>query len=217
VVNNSCVDLLRAEVGRLRLPAAIGRLPELEQEVFRQLHWKDCPRDQLALALVGKFPQAADVAAIARAVEGVQAALPEAYRVGQAGAGRRPQMVPLPGPQGPDGPAELADERPTPEDHILDEEEDGAREGALAALREALATLPDDCRLYLQYTRLKGLPPREVARLMARPVEEIHRMKSRAEAMLTRALADHAAIKKWRQMVNPGMTEIHAARPSDQQ
>ena len=47
IINNLCVDLVRERSGRRRLPAGISRLPELEQEVYRQLYWKIVRRTSL--------------------------------------------------------------------------------------------------------------------------------------------------------------------------
>src|SRR5262245_40452027 len=71
IVNNLCVDRLRKDVPRRRLPAAIQRLSAAEQEVFRQLYWENCPEHQLGAALrVRKIEL--DTEAVAAAVAAVR-------------------------------------------------------------------------------------------------------------------------------------------------
>jgi hypothetical protein len=81
------------------------------------------------------------------------------------------------------------------------------REGLLGfaakALREVAKTLPETERLYLQIA-LGGpgpLPAREVARLMQRPVEEIHRLRPRVLKLLKDALESRGEVKTWRASV----------------
>jgi RNA polymerase primary sigma factor len=195
IVNNLCIDLLRKDVPRRRLPAAIQRLPVAEQEVFRQLYWQDCPEHQLANALrVRKVELAPD--ALAAAVAAVRAALPRNF---SAGDEDRPRHVALPGSADDDSrDNELADDRPTPEDTAISRQDEEALEQASGALRAAIARMPQDTRLYLQHV-LSGngdLPPRDIARLMARPVTEIYRLRQQAERALRLALSDNSAVKK---------------------
>src|SRR5229473_2612928 len=95
IVRNLCVDLLRKELPRRRLPAAIVRLPALEQEVFRQLYWADCPPHELAARLAKKSMLSGAPEAVARAVEAVKAALPVTYRADREAEEKRPRLVPL--------------------------------------------------------------------------------------------------------------------------
>ena len=195
IVNNLCIDLLRKDVPRRRLPAAIKRLPEVEQEVFRQLYWENCPSEQLASAvrLQGIAIDGPEV--IADAVGTVRAALPPNFR---AGDDERPRMVPLPTPANPDdGPVDLPDDRPTPEAEAIARQNEEALEQASGALRTAIAQLPQDVRLYLQHVMSDdpAPAPRDIARRMGRPVTEIYALRQQAERMLRQALRDNAAIK----------------------
>jgi RNA polymerase primary sigma factor len=196
IVRNLCIDLLRKELPRRRLPAAIKRLPELEQEVFRQIYWSDCPPDELAARLAKKSALSGGPAAVARALESVKAALPPNYRAERET--ERPRLVPL-AAGGSDEGAEIADERDSPEEHMLAREEDESLEQASLALRDVIATLPSEIRLYVQLNMSYDppLPPREIARRMARPVVEIYRLRQHAERALERALSENAAVKKW--------------------
>jgi RNA polymerase primary sigma factor len=201
VVNNLCVDLLRKDVPRRRLPAAIQRLTATEQEVFRQLYWERCPEHQLGAALrackveLGKE-------ALATAVAAVRAALPRDF--GADDDGHRPRLVALPGSAGGrDAEGELPDERPTPEDAVIAQQDEAALEQATGALKTAIARLPQEVRLYLQHV-MSGdgdLPPRDIARLMARPVTDIYRLRQQADRMLRQALSENSAVKNLRMSV----------------
>src|SRR5262249_45792111 len=80
IVNNLCIDLLRKEMPRRRLPAAIKRLEAVEQEVFRQLYWENCPPERLPAALRAKSVAHGGSDAIKAAVAAVRAALPPNYQ-----------------------------------------------------------------------------------------------------------------------------------------
>ncbi len=109
IVNNLCIDRLRKDIPRRRLPAAIARLPEAEQEVFRQLYWENCPEHQLGTALRARKVELG-AEALAAAIAAVKAALPRNFSAG--GEDDRPRLVALPGSTEEGGEAELPDERP---------------------------------------------------------------------------------------------------------
>ena len=201
IVNNLCIDLLRKDVPRRRLPAAIQRLPAAEQEVFRQLYWENCPEHQLAAALqVRKIELGGE--AIATAIATVRAALPRNFSAGDED--KRPRLVALPGSTDDrGGEGELPDERPTPEDAVIAGQDEETLEQAASALKAAIARLPQEIRLYLQYV-MSGdhdLPPRDIAKLMARPVTEIYRLRQQAERLLRQALSENSAVKNLRMSV----------------
>jgi RNA polymerase primary sigma factor len=201
IVNNLCIDRLRKDVPRRRLPAAIQRLSAAEQEVFRQLYWENCPEHQLGAALrAHKVELGAE--AMAAAVVAVRAALPRDFSAGDED--KRPRLVALPGTtEGRTGESELPDERPTPEDAVIAHEDEVTLEQASGALRAAVARLPQDIRLYLQYVMAgdRDLPPRDIAKLMARPVTDIYRLRQQAERLLRQALSEDAAVKNLRMSV----------------
>jgi RNA polymerase primary sigma factor len=200
VVNNLCVDLLRKDVPRRRLPAAIQRLTATEQEVFRQLYWESCPEPQLAAALrIAKVELGKE--ALATAVAAVRAVLPRDFGADDE---HRPRLVTLPGAtDGRDGESELPDERPTPEDVVIAQQDEAALEQATGALKTAIARLPQEVRLYLQHVMAGDgdLAPRDIARLMARPVTDIYRLRQQADRMLRQALSENSAVKNLRMSV----------------
>ncbi len=201
IVNNLCVDRLRKDVPRRRLPAAIQRLPETEQEVFRQLYWEECPEHQLGAVLrARKIELGAE--AIATAVAAVRAALPRNFAAGEEDS--RPRLVALPGAaDGRAGEGDLPDDRPTPEDAVIAGEDENTLEQATGALKAAIARLPQEIRLYLQYVMSgdRDLAPRDIARLMARPVTDIYRLRQQAERLLRQALSENSAVKNLRMSV----------------
>jgi RNA polymerase primary sigma factor len=197
VVRNLCIDLLRRDLPRRRLPAAVKRLPKLEQEVFRQLYWENCPRDRLPAALAARMGEAVAPDAVARAVSAVMAVLPPGF----GAEPERPRMVSLSAAAEDAGDAgELVDDRDSPEDDMIAREKETALEEASEALRAAVSALPTDIRLYLQHVMAHEPPlaPRDIARLMARPVGEIYKLRQQAERLLLRALGDDEIIRKWR-------------------
>ena len=185
---------------RRRLPAAIQRLTAAEQEVFRQLYWENCPEHQLAAALRARKIELG-TEAIATAVVTVRTALPRDFG---ADDDHRPRLVALPGStDGRDGESELPDERPTPEDAVIAQQDEAALEQATGALKIAIARLPQEIRLYLQHV-MSGdgdLAPRDIARLMARPVTDIYRLRQQADRMLRQALSENSAVKNLRMSV----------------
>lgn len=198
IVNNLCIDLMRKDVPRRRLPAAIQRLSAAEQEVFRQLYWENCPEHQLGVVLRTRKVEL-DTEAIAAAVAAVRAALPRNFSAGDED--KRPRLVALPGSADDrSGESELADERLTPEDAVIARQDEETLEQATDALKAAVARLPQDIRLYLQYVMSgdRDLPPREIARLMARPVTDIYRLRQQAERLLRQTLSENSAVKNLR-------------------
>jgi RNA polymerase primary sigma factor len=188
-VKNLCIDLLRKEIPRRRLPAAVKRLSGLEQEVFRQLYWERCAPEQLMAALRGKGITVDSLEAAA-AVKSVRAALPGDFAV-KAGDGERPQMVPLPDHE-PDIGTDLADEGLTPEEAVIARQNEIAWQQACLALKTAIAKQPPETRLYLEYVMSKDPPPppRDIAQLMGRPVTEIYALRQQTERILRQALRD---------------------------
>jgi RNA polymerase primary sigma factor len=197
VVRNLCIDIQRRDLPRRRLPAQIARLSAGEQEVFRQLYWENCPREQLAGALRAQGVVLETPEAIATAVAAIQEALPRSYRTGEEAG--RPREVPLPGPgESHEGQRELADDRLTPEDETIARQDEVQHEQHLQALRTAIPQLPPDVRLYLQHVTAREPEPKaaEIARLMGRPVEDIYRLKQQAWRQLRQILLGNDPEKK---------------------
>src|SRR6266542_1441427 len=155
IVERILIDRMRRDAPRRRLPAAVARLAALDQQIYIAVVWESCPADGRRLAAVARLEPAA-----------------------AAGAGT---VVPLDALAGTDGLA-IADHSPDPEQHLLLAEEAKSRAELLEAVKLAAAGLPVDERCYLQaiFSATEPLPPREIARMLGCPVEEIYRLRQRA-------------------------------------
>jgi RNA polymerase primary sigma factor len=198
-VNNLCVDLRRERSGRRRLPAGISRLPDLEQEVYRQLYWKNCPPDQLAATLAqgGLSNSTTD---IARAVAAVRSARRKDH-VNGVGAADPVISLSQPDPEQRNKLIEIEDELPNPEESLFIQDAQAALDKASARLRVALDTLPADMQVYVKLRFWDELPPRDVARVMNLSNTEIYRLRAKTERMLGLALSADEDVEKWRQAV----------------
>jgi RNA polymerase primary sigma factor len=189
VVDHLLIDLIRRIVPRRKLPAAIARLPPLDQAVYAAIAWDDCPAEsrRVAMALRGRFESEPDLAEVGQAIARTLAAA----RLEHAAACRT-EMVPLDDLNADGNAFAVADPAPSPEQAMLLAEEDAARAALVAAVREAAASLPAEERLYLQilFSATEPSPAREIARRMGCPVEDVYRLKQRAQ----RWLADIASM-----------------------
>ncbi len=176
-VDRLLIDQLRKEARRRRLPAAVEAMPALEQAVFVEVAWKDAPSDPVVLLarVVGACP-GADLAAVRLAldqvtgpVQAVRAAAAQGRSVSIEDAADRGQPLTL-----PDGAlnAEAA---------AIAHEEEAGRAAIIEAIKAAAETMPVDERRYLQvyFSATEALPPREIARVMGRPIEEVRQIQQR--------------------------------------
>jgi RNA polymerase primary sigma factor len=180
------IDLVRRDAPRRRLPAAVARLPQLDQDVYAAVVWNMHPvdADRLAMTFRGRFERDPDAAEIKTAM----ARLAELVPLAPAG---RNEMVSLDS-SGDDGEGfSVPDSGGTPEEQLLESEEQQTRASLLVAVKAAAAELPAEDRLYLQivFAATDPMPAREIARTMQVPVEEVYRLKQRSQ----RWLADVAA------------------------
>ena len=184
VADRLLLDFLRTLDSRRRMPAAVTRLAQADQELFRLIWWQGMTPDsaRMALARHGTAPSESELPpALAR----LHQAVPADYRP-------EARQVAL-----DDAPEPETDA--TPEAAILEKEQDRALADATGALQSLAAGLPEAERLYLGVL-LDGsadLPPREVGRLMQIPVEEVYRLRQRVLKKLKDGLEDHAAVKNW--------------------
>jgi len=140
--------------------------------------WERCPADakRVAEALRGRFDPAPPLAEIGTALQRLAAAA--AFEPN--GAPGRRKAMPL--DQLTASGVELADDSPTPEEHLLLQEEERSRAELLSAISAAAANLPSEDRCYLQtmFSATDPLPPREIARIMGCKVEDVYRLRQRA-------------------------------------
>lgn len=188
IVDRLLIDLLRAEKPRRRLPAAIKLMPALEQSVFVLLAWHDAPNVPTLLVerLRLQHPDA-DACSVKAAIESVYPAVLNVL------AAVTPSEQPLPdGASGEGG--QLRDLAPDPENALMISEAETAFEALLSSLTEVIATFPDEERAYLEIflSAATPVPPREIARLLARPVAEIYQLRTK----VMRRLAEFAQTHK---------------------
>jgi RNA polymerase primary sigma factor len=182
VAERILIDLVRRDAPRRRLPAAVARLSQLDQDIYSAVVWSSHPADaeRLAMTMRGRFECDPDVSEIRQALERlarlgplVASARHEAVSLDDTGAGGEGLAVPDPGA--------------SPEEQLLESEEEQSRSALLAAVKSAAAELPADERLYLQivFSATDPLPAREIAQTMKLPVEDIYRLKQRSQRWLT--------------------------------
>jgi RNA polymerase primary sigma factor len=178
------IDLLRRDAPRRRLPAAVARLSPLDQDIYAAVIWGGHPQDpaRLATMLRGRFEQDPDIAQIREAL----ARLTETGSLTATPAAQRTQMVSLDTSGDDEQGLAIPDPGATPEQQLLDSEEEEARSALLAAVKAAAADLPADERLYLQtvFAASEPMPAREIARAMQVPVEEVYRLKQKSQRWL---------------------------------
>ena len=99
--------------------------------------------------------------------------------------------------------SQFVDDRNGPEDLLLEKEAERLLEEAADALKQASQRLTDVERVYIRITlgSPDALPAREIARLMAVPVEDVYKMKQRILIRLREEISKNSAVKKWRASV----------------
>jgi RNA polymerase sigma factor (sigma-70 family) len=157
VVRHLCLDWRRHRDGRLRLPRAIARLTELDQEVFRCLHLRRLSENETFHSLTVLWP-GLDREQLGNAVA----------RVGKSLRGRQSWLVLTHRPRlqslsADATEADAAETEPGLVDPRADPEHDAAARERLLALRNALSALPPQARLMLQLRYEQELTLEEVA------------------------------------------------------
>lgn len=184
------IDYLRTILTRRRMPASIIRLPDLEQRVFRLVYWHNVtPQpDILAADIARHTGQAHPPDSVAQAWDKVRQALPAHFT---AERGHDLSLDDLEEQGG-----QLADDRNTPEEHMLAVEAEWQLGSLVAALKTAQAELSALEQLYLRHI-LAGYPAREIASLMGCPVAEVYKLAQQVKRQLKNQLKDAPALKNW--------------------
>ncbi len=179
-VERILIDLIRREAPRRRLPAEVERLPSLDQHVFIAIAWRGLPADasHLAEALQRHEPAAQDRAAVALAIERVTAAVHK-VRSSQG----LTEAVSIEGAAERGAPLALVDDGPSPEEALQATQDERARAELVSAIKDAAERRPAEEQLYLQlvFSAADPLPPRDIAKLMGRPVEDIRQIQQRVQ------------------------------------
>jgi RNA polymerase primary sigma factor len=184
VAERILIDLLRRDAPRRRLPVAVTRLSQLDQDIYAAIVWGMHPVDvdRLAMTMRGRFERDPDAAEIRQAMERLAKIGPLA----PAAVSGRAAMVSLDSSEDGEEALAVSDRGATAEEQLLEAEEERTRTELLEAVKAAAAELPADERLYLQIVTSAAdpLPAREIARSMQLPVEEVYRLKQRAQRWL---------------------------------
>ncbi len=189
LVDRLLIDLMRKEAPRLRLPAEIERMSGLDQAVFIQVAWKGAPMEPARLMdRLGEHAVGLDLFVLAASLQRVRPAV-EAERTRRA-FGRTTSIDEPPERGGMGG--GLASDALDPEDELTRRQDEAGEAGLIAAIAQAAEAWPEDERLYLKLFLASGDPPRVIAQMMARPVEEVRQVQQRA---LRRMKAIAAAMK----------------------
>jgi RNA polymerase sigma factor (sigma-70 family) len=195
-IENLIIDFVRTIIPRRRLPAAIERLAELDQAVFRLICWNRFEADAALLAqrlaCAGNAPPSA--AEVAGAIDRVRRALPRGYYQEPRGDEQATSLSAVDDVTVASGAEDFAVR--TPEENLIESQTHGLLDGALDVLQQALPKLAAGERLYLQLA-LTGRPAREIARITGCPVEEIHKVAQKLKRRLREEMGEDAAVKKW--------------------
>ena len=182
VVERILIDRVRRDLPRRSLPAVVTRLSRLDQQIYIAIVWNRCPADAIGVseALRGRFDSTPPLTEIVTALQRLSAVValePDGV------AGHRKETIPLDRLMQREATMLLADGAPTPEEHLLLQEEEHSRAELVSAIRVAAADLTAEDRCYLQtlFSATDPLPPREIARLMGCAVEDVYRLRQRAQ------------------------------------
>ena len=179
IVDNLLLDLLRREAPRRRLPAEVLRMPQLHRAIFMAAVWNDVPMDLDRMIAAVSYtiepePDREEVGGAMAALAGViathrSAVAPQTISIEDEDAGRAVHNI--------------ATQTRSPEEALLEAEDALARQALVDAVKREAAALPSEDRLYLKLflETPEPLPPREIAMVMALPVNEIYRLRQRMD------------------------------------
>lgn len=180
IVENLLTDMMRREVPRQRLPAAIQRMPKLEQDVYKAIAWKGCLPEagRLTEFLRSREADPAPEAVSQALVHVMEAAAPRKDAVAA-----RPKTVSLDTILGAVEEKHAASDATTPEEDMLLAEEERERASLISAIRASAVNLSAEEKLYLQL--VFGAPDRvarrDIARLLNCSVTDVDRLKQKTQ------------------------------------
>lgn len=185
-VRNICADLGRAMLGRRRLPAAIEKLDPVHHTIFKEIYWNGVGREDLPRLLRDGDGRALEAVAVEAALARVDQAAGAGAFVAVRATARNTVRLDGENAHARATANRLADGGASPEEAVLLTEHEAELDKLTGALGTAMASLPAEARLYLQYRFLEEPPlaPRQIAPLMNLPVAEIYRRRKAWEAAL---------------------------------
>src|SRR5580704_9041814 len=147
-IDRVLVDFIRTFSKRRRMPAAIARLPVLEQEIFRQVFWQGAAADagKLAVDLARRVDPPPTVDDVKAALQRIKQALPKDHD--SPATARFVSLTDA--PELIDGDSDVVPATPSPEDAAIEAESESLLAIAAGAVRAVAAALPEAERLYLE-------------------------------------------------------------------
>jgi len=193
IVENLLTDIMRRDVPRQRLPAAVQRLPQLEQDIYKAIAWKGCAPEAARLA---EFLRSRDVDPEPDAVGEALSRVMEVMTPRKGDGGARPKTVSLDAILGGVEEKLKDDASNTPEEDLLLAEEERERESLIATVRRSAASLSAEEKLYLQvvFGSSEKIARREIAQLLGCSVTDVDRLKQKTQrwfATLRQNFQDH--------------------------
>ncbi|HEY1735098.1 MAG TPA: hypothetical protein VGG12_00485 [Methylovirgula sp.] len=180
IVENLLTDMMRRDVPRQRLPAAIQRLPQLEQDVYKAIAWKGCAPEPARLT---EFLRSRAADPDPEAVQQALSRVMEAATLRKSDGGARPKAISLDAILGGVEDKLQDDSSNTPEEELLLAQEEREREALIATVRRNAASLSDEERLYLQvvFGSSEKIARREIAELLGCSVTDVDRLKQKTQ------------------------------------
>ena len=196
-IENLVVDFVRTIIPRRRPPAAIERLSDLDQAVFRLLYWEGLGADSALLARRLARPGEASPSAneVTEAIGRVRRALPAGYHLEPRGEAQTTSLSATEDVAIASGAEDFAVR--TPEELVVESQTGSLLDEAFNVLRETLPKLAAGERLYLQLA-LTGQPARDIARIVGCPVEDIHKLAQKVKRRLREEIGEDEMVKRWR-------------------
>jgi hypothetical protein len=192
-VDRLLIDMLRGEIGRLRLPACVAKLPKLEQAIFRALFWERVAPDATALMAViaWRVPGATSVA-VAAAYRNLRDHIP--LRLSLPRLADVPTDAPVDAGDGAGATGrEIVDPRRTPYEDVEYQERNGLIISAAAATRRFLETLAEDQRAYFE-EEMRGTKRQN----MPWPTKKVDQLRRSVRTAFERFKSMDEAVVKWR-------------------
>jgi len=182
LVRNICLDWQRQQQGRRRLPVAIQRLGELDQQIYRWLCWSG--HSEREVLLQGSALASEEM--VSAAIERVRKA---------AGGGRsapRQGFEELAADDNLGSSHGASHSVASPEGELLEHEQEKRRELLLEKLRDLLRALPSPHQLYvrLRFFDDPPLAPWRIADVMRLGEKEIYKIRQEVQQTLRRKLAE---------------------------
>jgi hypothetical protein len=189
IVNRLLIDILRGEIGRIRLPERVAKLPKLEQAIFQAIFWERVAPDATALmAVIGSRVPGATPNSVAAAYRNLRDHIPVRLAI------PRPANVSVDADDGAGAAARMiVDPHRTPAQAVEDKERNRLMNSVTAAALRFLETLPEDQRAYFE-EEMRGTKRQN----MPWPTKKVDQLRRSVRAAFERFKSTNEAAVKWR-------------------